>query len=75
MKHLRSCLRWSLALVAVWLILCAAIGILAMEMALHPGRRLLEPKSVAEAQAVADRNHADLAEVSIVASDGATLLG
>jgi pimeloyl-ACP methyl ester carboxylesterase len=75
MKHLRFCLRWGLALIAAWLILCAAIGILAMEMALHPGRRSLGPESKAEAQAIADRNHADLAEVSVTASDGTTLRG
>ena len=73
MKHLRSCLRWGLELAGVWLVVCAAVGILATEMALHPGRRLMGPKSQAEAQAVADRNHAKLTEVSIFASDGVTL--
>jgi dipeptidyl aminopeptidase/acylaminoacyl peptidase len=73
MKYRRSYLRWGLALVAVWLVLSVVVGILATEMALHPGRRLLGPRSEAEAQAVAACNHAELTEASIVAGDGVTL--
>ncbi|MFZ1086663.1 MAG: alpha/beta fold hydrolase [Terracidiphilus sp.] len=73
MKPVRITLRWSLALIAAWLLFCIAIGILATEMALHPGRRGLTPKMVTDAQAIAERNHAELAEVSITAVDGVTL--
>lgn len=75
MKRMRSLLGWTLSLVAVWFIVCSAIGVLATEWALHPGRRVLGPDSQAQAQAVAQRNHANLAEVSVVAGDGVPLRG
>jgi len=68
-------LRFGLVFIGIWLVFCIAIGILATEMALHPGRRLLEPKAEAAAQAIALRNQAELAEVSVTAVDGATLRG
>jgi hypothetical protein len=61
------------ALVALWLLCCIAIGILAAEMALHPSRRVVSSQAAALAQSIALRNRALLAEVSIVAADGATL--
>ncbi|MGD0939814.1 MAG: alpha/beta fold hydrolase [Terracidiphilus sp.] len=73
MKLARSFLHWALALVAAWILFCSAVGIVATEWALHPGRRLLGPKLEAQAEAIAERNHARLIEVSIVASDGVTL--
>jgi hypothetical protein len=73
MKLARSSLRWSLALVAIWFICCSAIGIVATEWALHPGRRLLMPNSEAQARAIAVRNHAKLTEVSVLADDGVML--
>jgi uncharacterized protein len=73
MKQVRFSLRWGLALVAIWFVICSAIGIVATEWALHPGRRLLGAKPEAQAQAVAERNHAKLADVSVVAGDGVTL--
>jgi fermentation-respiration switch protein FrsA (DUF1100 family) len=75
MKHLRPCLRWSLFIAAVWLVVCIAIGILATEMALRPWHRPVEPELQIEAQAVANRYHAKLAEVSVIASDGVILRG
>lgn len=75
MKPRRSLLLWSVALIAAWLCLCTVIGILATEMALHPGRRSLTPRMVSDAQAVALRNHSALVEVSVTAADGATLRG
>jgi fermentation-respiration switch protein FrsA (DUF1100 family) len=75
MKHLRYWLYCGLTLGAVWFVFCVAVGVLAMEMALHPGRRLLGPEASAEAQAFAARNDAELAEVSILAADGVTLRG
>lgn len=75
MKRVRSCLRWGLALVSVWFVVCAAIGIVATEWSLHPGRRLLGPDFEAQAQTIAERNHTKLSVVSVVAGDGVTLRG
>jgi len=75
MNRMRGFLRWGAVLVAVWLVTSAAVGILAAEWALHPGRRALGPQAEELAQAVAARNQAQLAEVSITADDGATLRG
>jgi uncharacterized protein len=73
MKTVRIVLRWSAGLVGVWLLGCSAIGIVATEWALHPGRRLLGPNAEAQAQAIAQRNHAELADISVIAGDGVTL--
>ena len=73
MKNMRVLLRWGVVLVAVWLVVCAAVGILAAEWALHPGRRALSQEDKVRAHAMAERNHAQLAEVSVTAEDGATL--
>jgi hypothetical protein len=75
MKLIRNFLCWGAMLVSIWFVLCVAIGILAAEWALHPGRRLLGPKAEALAQAVAARNHAEMVEVSVTEDDGATLRG
>ena len=52
-----------------------AIGVVAMQWALHPWRRALTPEAQAQAQAIAVRNDAVLAEVAVTASDGITLRG
>src|ERR1035437_10374585 len=75
MKVSRILIRSCLVFIGIWFTLCVVVGILATEMALHPGRRALSPKMVADAQVVANRNHAELEEVSITAADGATLRG
>jgi len=75
MKLVRSCLRWGAALLVAWLTLSATMGVVATEWALHPGRRVLDPHSVTRAQTIAERNHAKLTDVSIVAGDGVTLRG
>ena len=72
---LRAFFRWSAVIVGVWLAACVAIGIVADEWALHPSRLALGPKAEARAQAIAERNHAVLSEVSITAADGVTLRG
>src|ERR1035437_6345655 len=51
MKHMRFCLRWSLVLIAIWAVLGTAVGIVAVEGALHPGRRVLGPDLEAQSQA------------------------
>jgi len=58
-----------------WLVFCVAVGILATEWALHPGRRLLGPEAETNVRAVARRNHWELTEVAIPAEDGITLRG
>jgi dipeptidyl aminopeptidase/acylaminoacyl peptidase len=75
MKLVRSLLRWTLALVAAWIFLCIAAGILATEAALHPRRHFLLAKAETDAQSIALRNQAELTEVSVAAADGATLHG
>ena len=75
MKLLRSFLLFGLVGVGVWLVVCALAGILAGEWALHPGRRALGPNAEARARLVAVRNDADLADVSVIADDGAILRG
>jgi uncharacterized protein len=59
----------------VWLVLCLAIGVVAVEGALHPARILPQPEDEIRAQDVADRYHASLSDVAFTAPDGATLEG
>ncbi len=73
MKNPRSFLAAAVALIAGWLALTSAIGILLGEMALHPARRPLAPEAAELAQSIAARNRAVLADVSVAAEDGATL--
>jgi pimeloyl-ACP methyl ester carboxylesterase len=73
--RIKYCLRISAILLAAWVVLCAAAGILATDWALHPGRRLLGADSEAIAYAIAERNDAKLSNVSITANDGVTLRG
>jgi hypothetical protein len=72
---MRNYLRRGVNFTAIWLISCMAIGVVATEWALHPGRRVLEPQDEAQAQTVAARNHAALTEVAVTASEGAILRG
>jgi alpha-beta hydrolase superfamily lysophospholipase len=58
---------------AVCLLLAVALGILATEWALHPGRRALGPALQSSARSIAAANHAVLESVSIPAQDGVTL--
>src|SRR5271157_463508 len=73
MKLARILLPWCLAAVAVWFVLCAAIGIVATEAALHPHRYPVAPELTLQAQDVAARHHAALAAVAVTAGDGVTL--
>jgi uncharacterized protein len=70
--------RWLISMVclgSVWLALSAAIGIAAMEAALHPERRRLSESDRAAALATADRDEATLRDVSIASIDGTVLRG
>ena len=66
---------WSAGSVTVWLALCAVIGILAVEGALHPVRLPVSLTNEAQALSVADRNRAKLTEVALSSDDGVTLRG
>jgi dipeptidyl aminopeptidase/acylaminoacyl peptidase len=63
------------AIVVVWFVVVMIVGIVAAEMALQPGRRAMGLQEEALAQSIATRNHAELAEVSVTAADGAMLRG
>jgi fermentation-respiration switch protein FrsA (DUF1100 family) len=73
MKRTRIIFRWSAILAGIWLITCMAVGVVAMEWALHPWQRALTPEHETQARAVAAHNHAVLSEVTVTASDGAIL--
>ena len=73
MKRFRVLLRYGLVSAAAWLVLCAIVGIVAVEGALHPGRRVLRADDVALAQQIAAGNRAEMTNAAIVAEDGATL--
>jgi len=73
MRHVRRLFISASILVATWLVVCSAIGIVAAEMALHPARSVESVQFEELAQAVASRNHAVLTNVSISAADGTTL--
>ena len=73
MRRLRKVLRRGLVIVLVWIGICAGIGIMAAEMALHPGRRALGTHAKENASDVAARNGAELTEVAVTAVDGVTL--
>ena len=73
MKHARRPLIVASILLSVWLVLTSAIGIVALEMALHPARNIEGEKSAQFAQAIAARHNAQLENVSVTASDGVTL--
>jgi dipeptidyl aminopeptidase/acylaminoacyl peptidase len=57
----------------VWLVSTAAIGIVAVEGALHVPRKPVAPADEARAQAIGAHNLATMNEVAIHAEDGATL--
>jgi pimeloyl-ACP methyl ester carboxylesterase len=74
MKNLRRVLVFTSVVVALWLALCAVIGIIAVEMALHPTRTLASAKSQL-AFTIAASHHATLTDSSATALDGALLRG
>lgn len=62
-------------LAAVWFVLCSVAGVIAAEGALHPIRRSVSLRMGAVAQALAERDHAILKEVSVLGVDGVLLNG
>jgi uncharacterized protein len=75
MKQMRRIALWSGCVAALWLLVCALIGVAAMKRALHTPRRALVAGDESLAQEVSSRNHADLEDVQIQAEDGAILRG
>ncbi len=75
MNPARSLVRWSLVCAFGWFALCAAIGIIAAEGALHPRHLPLEPGDSATARFYATRNQASVADVALSAEGGAVLRG
>jgi uncharacterized protein len=58
---------------AIWLLACAVIGVVAVEGALHPARQVLSTEDEQRAAALARENHAVLTSVEIAANDGSVL--
>jgi dipeptidyl aminopeptidase/acylaminoacyl peptidase len=73
MKQARRFLIVASTLIVALLALECVVGIVAAEMALHPGRKVETPQSQQLAQTIASRHNARLEEVSITASDGIAL--
>lgn len=61
------------AALATWLLLCAVVGVIAVEGALHPGRLRLSAADTQQAERMAANDRAVLAEVTVNASDGEVL--
>jgi predicted alpha/beta-fold hydrolase len=73
MPLLRRAAIWTIAAVTVWLLCCAALGVLMVEGAMHPGRNRLTQSELDTAQELADRDNARLLPIQIRAADGADL--
>lgn len=73
MKRIRSIAIFAGAGLLIWLLVCAAIGVVAVEGALHPVRRALSAEDEEQAAKVARENHAVLSNVEVVAKGGAVL--
>lgn len=73
MRPLRRLAWWGAATAALWLVLSSAIGIVMMEVALHPERRIITVNDRVFAQNIGRREDAMLSEVAVAADDGATL--
>lgn len=70
--------RWLISMAwagSVWLAICCAIGVAAVEAALHPVRLPVDQAGENAACNVAARDGATVADVSIAAGDGAMLRG
>lgn len=69
----RRVLIFVISTLAVWVLGCAAIGVVAVEGALHLPHSAVTAAERNQAVAVADQHEADLEDVEIVATDGAVL--
>jgi uncharacterized protein len=73
LKRMRSIAIFAGAGLTIWLLICAAIGVVAVEGALHPARMALTTEDEQRAAAIARENHAVLVNVKVAAKDGAVL--
>src|SRR5580692_8041629 len=73
MPLLRRAAIWLIAAFTMWILCCGAIGVMAVESALHPIRNRLTTEARAAAEEVAARNNASLEEVEIRAADNTAL--
>lgn len=73
MKFLKRALFCVAGIVVLWLAVCAAAGVIAVNWALHPERLSLAPDAENEAAAIAAADRAALEDGSITANDGAVL--
>lgn len=73
MKRKRLIAIFCTAGLSAWLLLCAAIGVTAVEGALHPMRLPLSATDKQQAAMIAKENRAVLTDVDFVARDGAML--
>jgi pimeloyl-ACP methyl ester carboxylesterase len=64
---------WLIASLTIWILCCGAIGVMAVEGALHPIRNRLTTEARATAEEVAARNNAHLEQVEIRAADNTAL--
>jgi dipeptidyl aminopeptidase/acylaminoacyl peptidase len=71
----RTFLRWGLWVVAVWVVVCTIVGVVATGWALHPMRRAPTQADVERAKEIAARDHASLTDVQLTAEDGVVLRG
>lgn len=69
----RSIIIFPGAALVVWLVLCGAIGVVAVEGALHPAHFPYTARDEAQVRNMAEQNGARLSEIEIVAGDGARL--
>jgi len=67
--------KWTVAIIALFVILSAVAGNWAATMSLHPARRALTPELVAEADVVFRRDNAYRIPFDVRASDGVLLRG
>ncbi len=73
MSRVRKTIVVGTAFAAIWLFLCAVIGILAVEGALHPSRLHVGPTDESRVLTIARRNSAEIKDVALVTTDGVTL--
>ena len=68
-------IKWTIGVVAVFLLFSAVAGYFAASFALHPARRALTAELIAQSDEVFQRDHAARAPFEIRASDGILLRG
>ena len=68
-------MKWTMRLVAIFLLLSACAGYWAASMSLHPMRRALTPELIAEADEIFRRDNASRIPFEVRAADGVLLRG